>query len=75
MDEIIPLLKSNFLTKNLSHDEIINIAYAMKKEYFKKNSVIITYGDVGTHYYILSKGNVKVTVYHSGTSPFDKNLD
>ena len=30
MDEIIPLLKNNFLTKNLADDEIEKLAGAMK---------------------------------------------
>jgi len=59
----MPLLKSNFLTNKLLDDEIKNIAFAMKKEKFSKKDTIIKYGDMGTKYYILSKGNVKVTVY------------
>jgi len=61
--EIITLLKNCFLTKNLSESEIEKIASAMKPQKFKKGELIIKYGDQGTLYYILSKGNVKVMVY------------
>lgn len=47
LTNIIPLLKSNFLTKNLSDDEITNLAGAMQKESFNKGDLIIKYGDIG----------------------------
>ena len=75
LEEILPFLKSNFLTKSLADEEIKNIAFAMKKENFTKKDTIIRYGDMGTKYYILSKGNVKVTVYKPGTDPKDENLE
>ena len=75
LEEILPFLKTNFLTKSLADEEIKNIALAMKKELFSKNDTIIKYGDMGTKYYILSKGNVKVTVYKPGTDPKDENLE
>mgnify|MGYP002634752550 CR=1 FL=1 len=47
----------------------------MKPERYKKNDVIIRYGDEGTHFYILVKGNVKVLVYKPQTDPKDPELD
>ena len=67
LNEIIPLLKNNFLTKNLADEEIQSIAGAMKPEKFEVGQNIITYGDEGLTYYILSKGRVQVLVYKPGT--------
>ena len=47
MDEIIPLLKKNFLTKNLEDEEIMKLAGAMKPLTFLKKEVLIKYGDFG----------------------------
>lgn len=69
--EITPMLKGNFLTKNLNEDEITRLAQAMTKKTFKQGELIIKYGDIGFNYYILAKGNVKVTVYNKGTDPND----
>lgn len=73
--EVTPLLKDNFLTKNLTDHEISRVAGVMSKENFKKGDMIIRYGDIGQKYYVLSKGNVKVTVYNKGTDPKDPNID
>jgi hypothetical protein len=47
MEEIVPLLKKNFLTKNLNDEEIQKLAGAMKPLTFLKKETIIKYGDVG----------------------------
>ena len=60
---IKPLLKNNFLTRNLNDEEITKLAGAMTKECFQKDDLIIRYGDIGSKYYVLSKGTVKVIVY------------
>lgn len=73
--EVTPLLKGNFLTKNLTDSEIQKVAGVMQKESFKKGDMIIRYGDIGQKYYVLAKGNVKVTVYTKGTDAQDPNLD
>ena len=73
--DLTPLLKGNFLTKNLTEHEISKLAGAMQKENFNKGELIIRYGDTGQKYYILSKGKVKVTVYHRGTDPQDPCLE
>ena len=70
----MPLLRNNFLTKNLNDQELAKLAAAMKPERYKKGQVIIKYGDVGQHYYILSRGSVKVTVYKPGTPSDDPQL-
>lgn len=46
----------------------------MQVQTFAEGQQIITYGDAGIHYYILTKGNVKVIVYQKGASPADPNL-
>lgn len=74
MSEILPLLQNNFLTKNLNEDELKKLASAMKPQSFSKGETLIQYGDVGTHYFILSRGSVKVTVYKKGTPADDPDL-
>lgn len=46
----------------------------MKPETFKKDELLIEYGDQGSTYFILSKGNVMVIVYEKGTDPSDPLL-
>ena len=46
----------------------------MKLEKYTQGQAIITYGGSGTHYYILSKGNVQVVIYHPGTDCKDPDL-
>ena len=36
---------------------------------------VIKYGDIGSEYFILSKGIVKVIVYQKGTDPQDPDLE
>jgi CRP-like cAMP-binding protein len=57
------LLKGNFLTQNLTDNEISKLAGAMRPQNFKQGELIIKYGDVGKTYYILATGQVKVLVY------------
>lgn len=73
--EIVPLLKGNFLTKNLNDEEITRLAQAMTKIVFKEGELIIKYGDIGCSYFVLAKGNVKVTVYNKGTDVKDVDKD
>jgi len=37
--------------------------------------MIIKYGDIGTYYYLLAKGCVKVLLYRDGTDCNDKDLE
>ena len=68
------MIKKSFLTKNLSDEEMMKLAGAMKPQKFLKNELIIKYGDVGKEYFIMSKGSVKVIVYKKGTDPNDPDL-
>lgn len=47
------------------------VADAMYSKKFVKNENIITYGDIGSEYFILVKGIVEVIVYKDGTDPKD----
>ena len=55
--------------------EIRQLAGVMRKESFKEDDQIIKYGDIGSKYYILLSGKVKVTVYKQGTDPTDPNIE
>ena len=46
----------------------------MKPMEFEKDDVIIKYGDIGMTYYILTEGQVKVTIYEPGTNPEDPEI-
>ena len=46
----------------------------MSQKKFESESVIIRYGDVGSEYFVLAKGRVRVTVYESNCKPNDPNL-
>jgi CRP-like cAMP-binding protein len=69
------MLKKNFLTKNLNQDNILKLANAMKFTKYKANDLIIKYGDIGTQYFLLAKGCVKVLLYRDGTKADDKDLE
>ena len=47
----------------------------MQHSKYKKDDVIIRYGDEGTHYFILSKGTVKAIIYKPGTDAKDPDLE
>jgi len=47
----------------------------MTKKVFKEGELIIKYGDIGCSYFVLAKGNVKVTVYNKGTDVKDVDKD
>ncbi len=42
---------------------------------FTRNQKIISYGDMGSEYFVLGRGKVRVTVYKPGTDPKDPKLD
>jgi CRP-like cAMP-binding protein len=75
MDEIIPILRNNFLTKHLSNVEIESIAKSMQPKIFKDGDIIIRYGDTGFQYYILARGSVTVNIYEKGANPDDEKLE
>ena len=41
---------------------------------FSAGQTIIHYGEMGSEYFVLSKGKVRVTVYQPGSNPADRNL-
>ena len=41
---------------------------------FSANQTIIRYGEMGSEYYVLSRGRVRVTVYKPGSDPKDPKL-
>lgn len=43
----------------------------MQPKHFKKDDIIIRYGDLGKEYYILAKTSVQVIVYEKGAKPDD----
>jgi len=43
--EIVPILKTIMLTKNLGPSEMTNLAEAMKPEQYPKDDILIRYGD------------------------------
>jgi signal-transduction protein with cAMP-binding, CBS, and nucleotidyltransferase domain len=71
MEKLTSILKKSFLTKNLTNFEIKIIADAMYQKQYVKGDFIIRYGDMGSEYYVLEKGNVEVIVYKEGTEPSD----
>lgn len=75
MQEILFILSKNFLTKDLSDQEVEMIAMSMQPRTFKDGETIIKYGDTGYEYYILSKGEVNVHIYHPNTDPTDPNIE
>ena len=56
LQEILPFLRKNFLTKHLQEEEIEKIAQSMQPRKFNPKDTIIRYGDTGFEYFILSKG-------------------
>lgn len=63
----MPLLTQNFMTMNLNTELRAKIAGAMRILKFNPNDKLITYGDEGRDYFILSKGRVRVIVYKPKT--------
>ncbi len=46
----------------------------MQQRNYRKNDIIINYGDVGHEYFILDQGVVEILVYKDGTDPKDPEL-
>jgi len=47
----------------------------MQPQLFKSGETIIRYGDLGSLYYILAKGQVRVKIYNEGTDPNDPMIE
>lgn len=71
---LIKAFEKSFLTKNLETSQHEVLALAMYQKIFQAGEPIITYGDVGSDYFILAEGEVKVLVYEQGADPKDPNL-
>ena len=54
--------------------DLLTLADAMYTKHFNKGENIIRFGDIGSEYFILSSGVVKVTVYQTSSNPFDPKL-
>lgn len=74
IDEIKEQLKTNFLTQNLSEEDLETLTGAFQKRKYKENSNLISYGENGSEYFLLSKGRLEVLVYEKGTNPKDTNI-
>lgn len=70
-DRLLKLFATSFLTKNLEVKELRTLSDAMFSRKFGAGEAIIRYGDIGSEYFVLAKGSVRVTVYKPGTNPFD----
>ncbi|CDW80229.1 camp-dependent protein kinase regulatory subunit [Stylonychia lemnae] len=74
LEKLTNVLKNSFLTKNLTQFELKIIADAMFLKQFKRNELIIKYGDLGHEYFILDQGQIEVIVYKEGTDPNDPEI-
>ena len=61
--QLVKLFSSSFLTKQIDPKNHAVLAGAMFARSFTKGQTIIRYGDLGSEYFVLAKGNVRVTVY------------
>jgi hypothetical protein len=71
----VQLFTNSFLTKNIDRKNHLVLAKAMFSRNFIHNQKIISYGDMGSEYFVLGKGKVRVTVYKPGADPKDPKLD
>lgn len=63
-----------FLTKGIDDVQRKTLADAMFPRKFVAGEKIIRFGDMGSEYFVLAKGSVRVTVYKPGTAPFDAKI-
>ena len=63
MIQLVKLFTNSFLTKNIDPKNHTVLAKAMFTRNFSANQKIITYGELGSEYFVLAKGQIKVTVY------------
>lgn len=71
---LVALFTDSFLTKNIDSKNHQILAKAMFSRNFSSNQNIIRFGDMGSEYFVLGRGQVRVTVYKPGTDPKDPNL-
>ena len=56
----IEFLKESLLFSHWPMDELVKLAYAMRKKIYSKGSIILRQGDRVDYILILKKGNVKI---------------
>ena len=74
LNSLVKLFTTSFLTKNIDQQNHLVLAKAMFARKFKAGQNIIRYGEMGSEYFVLSKGQVRVTVYQPGTNTGDARL-
>ena len=74
MKNLVKLFTESFLTKGGDPKNHTVLAQAMFSRNFKANEPIIRYGEMGSEYFVLASGRVRVTVYKTGADPKDPNL-
>jgi len=73
-EQLVALFAKSFLTKNIDQKNHLVLAKAMFSRNFTSNHTIIRYGEMGSEYFVLARGKVRVTVYKPGTNPADPAL-
>ena len=58
----IALLRNNFLFMSWSIDQLVTLAYGMKKMEYFKNDKVVGQGETSEHVYLIVKGKVKVSI-------------
>lgn len=64
LNTLIPYIKelSFFKSRKLEQDDIINICQELKYEYVKLGEAVFKYGEYGTKFYIILKGEVEIKI-------------
>ena len=68
LEKLTDLFTSSFLTKNLDAKSHTVLAKAMFNRTFVAGKTIINYGEIGTEYFVLARGQVRVSVFKPGTT-------
>ena len=63
LKSLVELFSTSFLTKNIDQQNHLVLAKAMFARRFAAGQNVIRYGEMGSEYFVLSKGQVRVTVY------------
>ena len=73
MQNLIKLFTDSFLTKGGDPKNHSVLAKAMFGRKISGGQPIIKYGEMGSEYFVLARGQVRVTVYKPNTDPKDPN--
>lgn len=74
LKSLVQLFTNSFLTKNIDSKNHLVLGKAMFVRNFSAGQSIIRYGEMGSQYFVLSKGQVRVTVYQPGTNAADPEI-